>query len=1161
MKIQIILLLAMLLISVLAADTYYVPSDFPTIQMGINNMVNNDILLVSPGIYYENIDFWGKSITVASYFYATQDTSYISQTIIDGSNDGSVAVIDNVEDDSAVLSGFTIQNGSNQNGGGIHCRLSDTELSYLIVKNNQAEGTIEDDFGGGLYFWNSTCSLDHLLVENNSGDKGGGLYSVNTNFEMNEVEYLGNSAQYTGGGAHIHGGVVNISNGSFEDNSAREGGGLYLLCNTSYLEGITFTGNTAIQSGGGICNRSSMEFSDENRCNIYQNNVESRLGGSDFYSQASVTVYADTFTVLYPTSYHASPIENFAFDILHGMLEQVNADLYVSPAGDNTNSGESPDEALQTIQYACSIILADSLNPHTIHLAEGVYSPDTNSEFFPIILPHYVSLKGTGRDETILDAQSQAGVLKFMDSDDISVSSMTLINGMDSSGAGIEGSNSTAELYALAINHCIASNGGGIYLQMGSYILHDIIVSNNTADIGAGINLSSVWTTFFDSLVIENNQAAINGGGIRAVGSEINISNTQIRNNTAQDWGGGLYLYGTSTYNFENVEITGNQVNQHSGGGIYMSIFALANISDVKIAYNSCPESGGGVYLLPDVELIFDPDDRCNIYLNNSWQRDAGSDIYSVVPVEIIVDTFTVMEPTDYHVAPLENFSFDILNCLQQQVAADLYVSPDGDNSHSGISEEEPLKTIQYACSIILADSLDPHTINLLPGSYSNSSNGEYFPISLPDNVSLNGSSQESVILDAENNSAVIRLSNSMNNTISNLKVLNGNSAGGAGIYCNNSNPYIHHIIMQSNSVEDSDGGAILINDGSEALLHDIKVQNNSAYNGGGMSILNASADLQDVIFENNAAANHGGGLISTNSDVILHNATFKGNFALEFGGGIYCDESNLTISNCLFYDNMVLSVGGGICSRNNSLILISNSTFTCNYAHSSSGIHSFLNSSLYAVNCIFWDNTDDVIRFFGGLPTDTFCLVYSDIQGGSAAIIHGSVGLLYYSEGNINQDPLFVSAQDDDFQLQAGSPCIDTGIAQFEFDDVTMIDLDESQYFGTAPDMGYFEYINNDNDPADIPSTLNLTISPNPFNPYTTFNFSLPEASHTKLAIYNIKGQLVQLLIDDILPAGNHTHIWNGSNLQGSNLSSGIYLLTLETETSLSSKKITLLK
>jgi len=68
----------------------YVPADHSTIQAAINASENGDEIIVSPGTYFENLNFNGKAITLGSLFYTTQDTSYISQTIIDGNQIGRV---------------------------------------------------------------------------------------------------------------------------------------------------------------------------------------------------------------------------------------------------------------------------------------------------------------------------------------------------------------------------------------------------------------------------------------------------------------------------------------------------------------------------------------------------------------------------------------------------------------------------------------------------------------------------------------------------------------------------------------------------------------------------------------------------------------------------------------------------------------------------------------------------------------------------------------------------------------------------------------------------------------------------------------------------------------------------------------------------------------
>ena len=61
----------------LSATIINVPADQPTIQAGIDAANDTDTVLVADGTYYENIDFIGKAITVASNFLIDADTLHI----------------------------------------------------------------------------------------------------------------------------------------------------------------------------------------------------------------------------------------------------------------------------------------------------------------------------------------------------------------------------------------------------------------------------------------------------------------------------------------------------------------------------------------------------------------------------------------------------------------------------------------------------------------------------------------------------------------------------------------------------------------------------------------------------------------------------------------------------------------------------------------------------------------------------------------------------------------------------------------------------------------------------------------------------------------------------------------------------------------------------
>jgi hypothetical protein len=87
------------------------------------------------------------------------------------------------------------------------------------------------------------------------------------------------------------------------------------------------------------------------------------------------------------------------------------------------------------------------------------------------------------------------------------------------------------------------------------------------------------------------------------------------------------------------------------------------------------------------------------------------------------------------------------------------------------------------------------------------------------------------------------------------------------------------------------------------------------------------------------------------------------------------------------------------------------------------------------------------------------------------------------------------------------------------------------------------------DEDVQTPPSALQLRNYPNPFNPETTIEFSVPNSGQTSLKIYNLKGQLVSILVNEVQDAGKHSVVWDGQDESGVPCPSGIYLVRLSVE------------
>lgn len=69
----------------------------------------------------------------------------------------------------------------------------------------------------------------------------------------------------------------------------------------------------------------------------------------------------------------------------------------------------------------------------------------------------------------------------------------------------------------------------------------------------------------------------------------------------------------------------------------------------------------------------------------------------------------------------------------------------------------------------------------------------------------------------------------------------------------------------------------------------------------------------------------------------------------------------------------------------------------------------------------------------------------------------------------------------------------------------------------------------------------------PNPFNPATRLDYSLPARGRVWINVYDVGGRLVRALLDETVPAGRHTVTWDGTNNSGTRVASGVYLFRMK--------------
>jgi hypothetical protein len=393
----------------------HVPQDQPGIQAGINAAFPGDTILVADSTYYENLDFKGKAITVASYFLIDRDTTHIDSTIINGSqpsdpDKGSVVSFISGEDTTSILCGFTITGG---NGSW-----------------NAASST---RFGGGIYCYNSGCTLLSNKIVNNSvtgpAVMGGGFAAVP----------LGSNAYVVLEENQIAHNTITA------DSYQAFGGGLWLVCNAilvnnhiSYNSVVHNATNYKGSSGGVICYSLPTDrrkiIMESNKIN--HNSVVSKNNNSSFVSATAGGVW-------FYSSYG-----RFAKNEVNYNEVWANSDQTAGGAGMGMN--EAPDSLIIEANIICKNAVKQGWG-----LGGGILIGVNSS---PVLI------------NNIIDGNSA--------------------NVAGGVGGGLIIANSVVQLINNTITNNQASEGGGVNVRMSStvYLMNTILWGNKAASY-AGIQL------------------------------------------------------------------------------------------------------------------------------------------------------------------------------------------------------------------------------------------------------------------------------------------------------------------------------------------------------------------------------------------------------------------------------------------------------------------------------------------------------------------------------------------------------------------------------------------------------------------------------------------------------------------------------------------------
>jgi len=260
---------------------FLVPTSYPTIQAAIDDAWNGDTVQVADGTYSgegnTEIDFRGKAITVRS-------ENGPQSCIIDCRHQGRAFHFHSGEGRDAVLDGFTIVNGGNQDyGGGIRCVASSPTIRNCTIRGNSAS-----QYGGGLCnSYASSPTIGNCTFENNSCSsaravgRGGAIANRNDSDPIvQDCTFVGNSAGYAGGAiGNFEGSSPRVLRCTFRANSAVSMGGAVGDWDDSHPEftRCVFTGNSTPGDGGGTYSQAKSVATLTN-CILYFNQADGSGG-------------------------------------------------------------------------------------------------------------------------------------------------------------------------------------------------------------------------------------------------------------------------------------------------------------------------------------------------------------------------------------------------------------------------------------------------------------------------------------------------------------------------------------------------------------------------------------------------------------------------------------------------------------------------------------------------------------------------------------------------------------------------------------------------------------------------------------------------------------------------------------------------------------------
>jgi predicted outer membrane repeat protein len=751
----------------------------------------------------------------------------------------------------------------------------------------------------------------------------------------------------------------------------------------------------------------------------------------------------------------------------------------------------------------------------TVLVEPGIYVE--NISFFgknvKLASLYLTTLDTTYISQTIIDGNQSDSVVRFESMEDSTalLSGFTLTNGSNMLGGGgiFCFAFSSPTLENLIITGNTGAGGGGVMcFGYANPRLINVTIKENTAVLfGGGLYCEFASNPTLDFVTIRDNMSFQDGGGLYFLDScQASLSDVLIENNYAERSGGGIGCQTGSNISLNRVELNNNTA-EFFGGGLY-SIASSPHIENSSIR-NNIADEGGGIYTTssqsPDLVNVLIEDNRA--------YKDGGG--IALMESDVSLENVTIRNNVAnekgggiYGDASIPDF--DVSN------RSNIYLNFAGSAGNDFYALNSQLITV----------ILDTFTVNDFPAEY------QVYPFTDFAFSVLHGKVQK---------------------TSSDLYISPSGSNDNTGLSTDQTLKTISYALTKARGDQQNpqtiylDFGTYSAGSNNEIFPLNMKDFISITGDSDSVAVLDAERQSSVVVFDQDEG-------------ISLNSITLTGGSAIE-GGGILCEESDPYLNRVIIHGNTA-EYGGGIYSNRGSNLYVLNSTITDNEVTAGGAIYC-QNNNTTLVNSILWNNLPQEIYIDEAADSAMLTIAYSNIQGGEIGINVTATTNLYWLEGNIDSDPLYVDATLDNYRLQETSPCINSGEQNMSipYDNGNKIlEIPAMIFSGVAPDMGAWEYqeiIDGFAGNTAGPLHFNLYQNyPNPFNPLTRINFSLPTADNVSIKIYNTLGQLVETVLEEKLPAGLH-----GIDFDGNNYASGMYFYQILTSNNVQVKKMMLVK